>query len=116
MLLYLISNNRQSNKLIMIHLLILFTILSGLIQEIMTLRKNTTPKPISMMYALGSIFFIFWHEPFINLGLIWSLFILSIVDFFVNGKPYGKKIKTINAYFCLLILIVLLVNYTIYFL
>ena len=96
-----------------IHLIFLFTIVSGLIQEVLTLSKKQTPKHVALMYALGSIFFLFWHEPFIHLGLIWALFILAIVDFFVNGKLWGKKIKTINNSLCLLILILLVVNYVI---
>ena len=99
----------------MIHLILLFTILSGIIQETLSITKKVTPKPISMMYALGSIFFIFWHEPFIDLGLIWGLFILSIVDFLIIGKRYQKKVKQINNYVCLIILIGLLIKYVYYF-
>lgn len=95
----------------MIHLIFLFTILSGLIQESMSLLHKSTHKSISYIYAIGSIFFLFWHEPFIHLGLIFGLFILSLVDYLVKDKPYGKGIKNINVYCCLLILILLVVNY-----
>jgi hypothetical protein len=98
----------------MIHLIFLFTVLSGIIQESNTLISKPTPKPISIMYALGSIFFIFWHEPFINLGLIWGLFLFAIIDFIVK-QPYRKTVSKINTYFCLVILSLLVVNYLLYF-
>ena len=99
----------------MIHLLFIFTIISGLIQETNSVFSKQTDKYISMMYAIGSIFFIFWHEQFIDLALIWGLFILSIVDFIIIGKDYQKKVKKINNYFCLIILIGLFIKYLLYF-
>ena len=99
----------------MIHLLFLFTILSGITQETFSIFNKQSPKSVSMIYALGSIFFLFWHEPFISLPLIWGLFILAIVDFILGERQNGQPIKKFNTYICLILLIGLIVKYLVYF-
>ncbi len=99
----------------MIHLLFLFTILSGITQETFSIFNKQSPKSVSMIYALGSIFFLFWHEPFISLTFIWGLFILAIVDFIVGERQNGQPIKKFNTYICLILLIGLIVKYLVYF-
>jgi hypothetical protein len=99
----------------MIHLLFLFTILSGITQETFSIFNKQSPKSVSMIYALGSIFFLFWHEPFISLTFIWGLFILAIVDFIVGERQNGQPIKKFNTYICLILLIGLILKYLVYF-
>lgn len=99
----------------MIHLLFLFTILSGITQETFSIFNKQSPKSVSMIYALGSIFFLFWHEPFISLTFIWGLFILAIVDFILGERQNGQPIKKFNTFICLILLIGLIVKYLVYF-
>ncbi len=90
--------------------LLFITCISGVIQEVRTLLHKETDKSIRLLYAFGSIFFLFWHEPFINLGLIWFLFIFSIIDIFAT-----KSIQRLNSVFCLVVIIGLIINFILYY-
>ena len=94
----------------MIILFFLLTCLSGLIQEVRTLLYKETPTSIKLPYALGSLFFLFWHEPYINYGLVLSLLFLSIIDFFGNDK-----IERLNSAFCIVAVVGLIVNFILFY-
>ena len=96
----------------MIQLLFILTILSGVIQEFNSILKNPTPKAISIMYAFGSIFFLFWQEPYILYFCFIFLNLFSIVDFVAELKKQ-ERIRVINTWVCLFLLVMLAVNWAI---
>lgn len=94
----------------MIIFFFLLTCISGIFQEVRTLLYKETPTSIKLPYAIGSLFFLFWHEPYINYGLILSLSFLSIIDFFGNDK-----IERLNSAFCIVAVVGLIANFILYY-
>ncbi len=100
-----------------IELFFIFTMLSGLTQEILTIIKSRSNLWTSAIYSLGAIFFLFWEEPYILKGGMLGLFILSIVHIIANKEKdkISNFIITIDPYLSLLCLVALVINYVIYF-
>ena len=99
----------------MIHLIFILTILSGIIQEINSIVNHQTVKKVSLMYAFGCIFFLFYQTPLIVWSLICALNIFSIIDFIIGFTKHKSQIQKINNWICLVILLLLGFYYIINF-
>lgn len=97
----------------MIHLIFIAFIISGFISEIDAIRKKETSGTVLLIYAAGSVFFLFWHEPYIGHALIICLAILSVINFLTEKeRPAAHKIfEKIDPYLSLACLILLSLYY-----
>jgi hypothetical protein len=97
----------------MIHLIFIAFIISGFISEIDAIRKKETSGTTLLIYAAGSVFFLFWHEPYIGHALIIGLAILSVINFLTEKEsPSAHKIfEKIDPYLSLACLTLLSLYY-----
>ena len=61
--------------------------------------------PVMLVYAFGSIFFLFWKEPFIKYELILGFAVLSTFDYLTKSQKsdWQKWYKKADPYLSLMI-------------
>ena len=97
----------------MIHILFIAFLISGFISEVDSIRMKETSNRVFFIYAAGSIFFLFWHEPYIGHPMIIGLGILSVISFLtVNQFPNTHRIfSKLDPYLSIALLILLSLYY-----
>lgn len=100
-----------------IELFFIFTLLSGLIKEILAILKRHTNIWIESIYALGSLFFLFWKEPYILHGGVIGLLVLSIFHGIAKKEndKVANTIRKMDPYLSLICLVTMFIHYWVYF-
>lgn len=99
----------------MIHLIFISFLISGFVCEINDITRKESSTSALLLYALGSVLFLFWEEEYISHPLIIILSILSVINYITekeNSKAH-KLFKQIDPYLSLACLLFLTLHYTV---